>query len=297
MIRRWGPVAALWLTGCAVTSGRMYDVEITRGIVYEEGRSSTGTITSSCCSTCTVRSIPGEHALPVVMTMHGGRFVGGTRRQGPHVEHARFFAAREFAAVSIAYRLQRDRPPADPALVERGVSYDPTRPAAHHAAVHAAGVDTKTALRWVHANAHRRGFDPDRVFVIGSSAGGFCAVMADTTSPDELVTNAPGQPIPAANHPRADNDVQMIVNLWGGAGPWLDEIDGSDPPMMLVYGTDDWLCPEGEALRGRCHDVGLPHTCFPLEGEGHAAWRAEIDGLSREHAILRFFRESGGLDP
>jgi predicted esterase len=182
-------------------------------------------------------------------------------------------------------------------MIALGSAYDPSRSPSNHAAVHAAIVDTKTAIRWVRANADRYGFDPQRVVAVGSSAGGFCAVVAGITDADALDTDLPSQTIVAANHPGEDAGLQAIVNLWGGAGPWLDDLDAEDPPMMHVYGTDDWLYPEGLALRDRCTEIGAACEWVPLDGSGHGAWNAPIDGMSREEAILGFFQRHGLLDP
>jgi hypothetical protein len=73
-------------------------------------------------------------------------------------------------------------------------------------------------------------------------------------------------------------------------------VDAADPPMMHVYGIQDWLFAEGVALRDRCEQVGARYAWIPLEGYGHGAWRAPIGGLPREEAILAFLRQYDLVD-
>ena len=238
-----------------------------------------------------------EAEKPVLITIHGGGFIVEDKSAAEHVDLAMYFAARGFVVASINYRLGRDAPPADPMQVEAALAYRHLFPAADCAAAHAAMVDTKAALRWVHANASSRGLDSSRLFVVGDSAGGFCAVVAGVSECDELDTGFPGDPIPPENHPGADCRVRAIVDLWGGVGPWLEAIDGEDPPMLLVYGTDDFLYDEGLRLRDRCETVGLVYEWVILDGYGHGAWGAEIGGLGHNEAILEFLRRVGALAP
>jgi len=230
----------------------------------------------------------GANPLPVLVTIHGGGFANGSKGHAAHVGHGEYSAARGFAVLSIDYRLEHHRPPADPEMLELALAYDPSRSPANDAAAHAAVVDTKTALRWVHAHADLYGFDSDRVFAVGSSAGGFSALIAGITAGDMFTVDLPGDAIAPRNHPDADSDLQAVINLWGGAGPWIDKVDAEDPPMLHVYGTEDWLYPEGEALRDRCLQVGATFEWVPLRGYGHGAWNAEILGMPREEAILDF---------
>jgi predicted esterase len=291
-----GTVAVGCLGWAAPYDEALYDVQVTHDIVYGVGTVDRGRGTTDLVLDLYKPIGSPEERQPIIVTIHGGGFTGGDKLHAPHVGHGHYFASRGIAVVSINYRLERDAPPADPQQIQAGVEYDPTRSAANHAAAYAGAVDTKTAIRWVHANAGAYGFDPDRVFAVGSSAGGFHAVVAGTSEPNEFAVDLPGQEIRPENHPGFDSDLQAIVNLWGGAGAWLDAFDVDDPPMMLVYGTEDWLYSEGERLRDRCEEMGMTYEWIPLKGEGHGAWSAQILGMKREEAILDFFRRHGLLD-
>lgn len=90
--------------------------------------------------------------IPVIVFLHGGGWSGGTRTTGP--DFKRFFAQDGFAIASIEYRLT-------PAV---------TFPSNAE--------DTKTAIRWLRANAAAHGLDPSRIGVWGTSAGATLGAVA-----------------------------------------------------------------------------------------------------------------------
>jgi hypothetical protein len=98
----------------------------------------------------------GEKPIPLVAFIHGGAFRAGDKRCGwPMV--ARLVTSGAYAGASIGYRL----------------SGEVTWPAQIH--------DCKAAIRWLRANAKRYNIDPDRIGVIGTSAGGHLVAMLGTS--------------------------------------------------------------------------------------------------------------------
>jgi len=93
---------------------------------------------------------------PVVVFIHGGGWRSGT----PYIFtwHAHRLAEKGFAALSIRYRLSQQAP--FPACLE----------------------DAKCAIRWVRAYADAFGFDPERIGVVGQSAGAHIAALLATTA-------------------------------------------------------------------------------------------------------------------
>ncbi len=91
---------------------------------------------------------------PTVVWIHGGGWSGGDKFPAPR---AAGMVALGFAFVSINYRL--------------------TGEAIHPAQIN----DCKGAIRWIRANAATYGFDPDRVGVWGSSAGGHLVALLGTS--------------------------------------------------------------------------------------------------------------------
>jgi triacylglycerol lipase len=93
---------------------------------------------------------PGSHDLPVILFVHGGGFVRGDKSTPgtPHNENVGLWAARSgMVGVTMNYRLAPEhRWPAG-------------------------AQDVAAAVAWLRANVAGHGGDPDRIVLVGSSAG------------------------------------------------------------------------------------------------------------------------------
>ncbi len=91
----------------------------------------------------------GAH-LGVVVFMHGGAFVRGDKQASPEIYDnlLYWFAKQGYLGINIEYRL------------------------APESAYPGGADDLALAMAWLHANAAAHGGDPDRLFLIGHSAGG-----------------------------------------------------------------------------------------------------------------------------
>lgn len=122
----------------------------------------------------------GDGPFPVIVSIHGGAFMGGDKRD---VQLVPMLAGLErgYAVVGVNYRMSGEAK--FPALVH----------------------DVKAAIRWMRANAATYHFDPGRIAVWGGSAGGYLALMAGVTAGvaglDDLSLGNPAQP----------SDVQAVV--------------------------------------------------------------------------------------
>jgi acetyl esterase/lipase len=95
----------------------------------------------------------GNGPFPVVISIHGGAFMGGDKRDvqlTPMLEVLR----RRYALVGVNYRMSGEAK--FPALIH----------------------DIKAAIRWIRANASIYLFDPERIATWGGSAGGYLSLMA-----------------------------------------------------------------------------------------------------------------------
>ncbi len=189
-------------------------------------------------------------ARPVLVWIHGGGFVSGTRTSGQIPRLAQSLALRGYVSVSISYRL---RSPA-------AFAADPTggiRDAVH---------DARAAVRWVRANSASLRLDPTRIAFVGSSAGGVTALFG-------AYEEAWGEG--TSGNPGFSSKVRAVVNFWGmlpGAADSVMQAGGA--PLLIFHGTEDAIIPYAEAqeLVARAVQVGIPHRLVTLQGQGHSAW-------------------------
>ena len=245
----------------------------------------------------------GETARPAVMYIHGGGWKTGSRSH--HVDHARRLAGSGYVAISIDYRLTPDG--AYPRSIQ----------------------DTQCALAFVRAQADAWGLDPDRIAVMGYSAGGHLVALLGvaTDEPDFLpdCAAAGGAPVapPAAVISGAGPtdlrgwEVDAVRELIGGseadhperyqrASP-LAHVDGDAPPYLFIHGTSDWFVPieQSRAMRDALVDAGVDARLLELAGVGHLtgvggdAGRQELGILSIDEpeawiALDDFLRDTIG---
>src|SRR5207247_1044057 len=93
--------------------------------------------------------------LPAIISVHGGRWVGGHKRDASTIKVEQW-AGFGFFAMSIDYRLKESTP----------------APACYQ--------DFQCAIRFVHAYADKYNIDTKRIFLIGQSAGGHMVALAAT---------------------------------------------------------------------------------------------------------------------
>ena len=140
--------------------------------------------------------------------------------------------------------------------------------------------DGAKALAWVDEHIQAYGGDPHRIFVAGHSAGAHIGALLTA---DERYLNAVGK------------DRSLIKAFVGLAGPYdfvpqADDlkkmfapperysqmqvttfIDGSEPPMLLLWGSDDEEVARSnlDALVATCHQKGVPVESKIYPGVGH----------------------------
>ncbi|MBI3468966.1 MAG: alpha/beta hydrolase, partial [Planctomycetes bacterium] len=93
--------------------------------------------------------------LPAIISVHGGRWVGGHKRDASTIKVEQW-AGFGFFAMSIDYRLKNCSP----------------APSCYQ--------DFQCAIRYVHAHAKEYNIDTSRIFLIGQSAGGHMVSLAAT---------------------------------------------------------------------------------------------------------------------
>ncbi len=197
----------------------------------------------------------GDTTLPVIVFFYGGSWKTGNRKIYPFVAAT---LARHGAVVVVPdYRL-----------------YPQVRFPAFLA-------DCADATAWTFAHLSQIGGDPDRVFLMGHSAGAYNAIMlalnpqylaAAGTSRDRLA-GAIGLAGPYDFKPLQEPDVSAVFAPVGNdpAGQVITFADAHAPPLLLLAGTaDHQVKPRNTvALAARLREAGgqVQETLYP--GVGH----------------------------
>lgn len=238
---------------------------------------------------------PSTKALPIVIYVHGGAWMEGSKEQCPALGLLR----QGFAVASINYRLSQ------------------------HAVFPAQIEDCKAAIRFIRAHAKEWGIDPKNVGVCGTSAGGHLVALLgtaceekqfevgahlDQSSRPTCVCNFFGVSDLTTIHQQADPKQSVIQHqsptspeskLIGGTVTEKPEkaraaspvfyVSKDDVPMLLLHGTKDRLVPYAQSvqLHEALKKAGVASELHTVEGAGHG------DGFGKpeEEASIRFFQK------
>lgn len=216
-----------------------------------------------------------ETLRPLVILVHGGGFSGGEKDAEKMVVWAKeWFAMRGFTAASINYRL---RPNQDGIAIKESTT------------------DTQAAIRFFRAHAEEYGINPNKIIVMGSSAGGITVLMTAMSgevagSFDELYeninenTSTPDEPSWACLAVSYSGAVQESYRQ-----AHLDEHDSS---MIDFHGTEDTKVDYNEAVAtiDEAGALGIFTKMFAFEGYGHGTpWEsteADVIAIVNEHVVI-----------
>jgi len=215
--------------------------------------------------------------LPLIIWVHGGAWMGGSKEQCPAVR----FVHKGYAVASINYRLSQ------------------------HAIFPAQIKDCKAAVRWLRANAEKYGLDSKRIGVWGASAGGHLVALLGTTGDvkefdkgENLNVSSRVQAVcdyfgptdflkigefPSnLNHNAADSPESKLI---GGAVQENKEacrranpityVTKDDPPFLIVHGDADPLVPhnQSELLYEALQKAGVQAKLHIVKGGGHGGFK------------------------
>ena len=205
---------------------------------------------------------------PGLIFIHGGGWSSGNRTDYKY--YTVRYAKRGYVVATVSYRFSQEAP--FPAAVQ----------------------DAKCAARWMRANAAKNHMDPDRIAVIGGSAGGYLAQMVGYSAG---VAELEGD----GGNPGVSSRVQAVVDLYGpcdidseGArnvgvvkkflGKSYDEdpelykkaspiryVTKDAPPTLIFQGTIDEIVPmaQSDLLAGKLKELGVPYEYEKFEGWPH----------------------------
>jgi len=210
---------------------------------------------------------PKGRLLPVVVIIHGGGFNDGDKGRPREINIGQTLARHGYVGMSINYKLAK----------EKGVATWP-QPV----------YDAKASVRWLRLNAARLGLDPDRIAVIGCSAGGNLAAMLALTGPaDEFDSASPYPEVSAAVRCAIDfygvvelldyHDMKMFAKTRAEApelyrrGSPNRYADAKDAPMLIVHGTADGTVKvsHSEVLAAALAKAGVEHQLVLIPGAPH----------------------------
>lgn len=320
-------------TAPTVTRDAVYGVVVEQDIVYAEGlahdRNSAAPVAINLLLDVYAPDNDAANR-PIFVFIHGGGFTGGTKNK-PEIEAmGDYFASRGWVFASVDYRTTEEMgnltEPSRDAIVG---FYDGIAPAewVEHGldaieaglvspmqfqqavAMYAAQRDAKAAVRWMVANAATYGANPDFLTVGGASAGAITATTLGITDlehfRDEISDAA--DPTRATTQLDVGYAVRSVVAFWGSTNKLnlfqgvygVDPYDAGDPELFLVHGTADQNpstpYSESEQFQALYTDLGVHSELVPLEGAGHGAWGAEVDGKGLFELSFDFLVDRQGL--
>jgi len=230
---------------------------------------------------------PKERAktAPLLVFIHGGGWKGGNKAD--YRVYAVHFAARGYVVASMGYRLSGEAP--------------------YPAAVN----DVKCAIRYLRSQAESLAIDPERIAVIGGSAGGHLAMMVAYSSDVPELEGDGG-------HAGVSSRVKAVVDIYGPAdmttsfvrenqaagelcrsflGASIDErldlyqqaspiryVTKDDPPTLIMHGTIDDIVPidQADLLAAKLNETGVPYIYDRLTGWPHTM---DLSKVCNERAL------------
>ncbi len=224
---------------------------------------------------------PGDKPLPLIVHIHGGGWIGGSKFPCPVVS----MVSKGYVVASIEYRFSQKAK--FPAQIQ----------------------DCQAAIRWLRGNASKYNIDVDHVGAVGGSAGGHLSALVGTAGGKKA--------FPVIGEFRDQSDaVQCVCDIFGPAnftsvmkqaeedknvrnifkfntpsdpyssliGAALDREKGltdavspihyvseQTPPMLILHGTHDTLVPyaQSEELTAALKAKNVPVWFQTLPGSGH----------------------------
>lgn len=204
----------------------------------------------------------GPGLRPAIISVHGGRWRAGNRTDASSIKVTQW-AEFGFVALSIDYRLVGGSP----------------APACY--------TDMRCAIRWVHAHAGDYGVDPERVYLIGQSAGGhmvsLAATIGDGPYPKTGGWDSARSDVRAVVSVAAAYDLPSLSwgNLWTPVAGNVDEarrqaspmnhVSATTKPILVIHSDDDKSVPVQQAVDfvGRLKAANVPHRFVHYTDRGH----------------------------
>lgn len=288
-MKRWnGLIAAILITGWANT--------LVAGEVVFEKEIEYSNPDGQHLQLNIARPKEGDGLRPAVLCIHGGGFRAGKRERWDAL--CQKLAGDGYVAATVTYRLAPKYP----------------FPAAIY--------DVKAAVRWLRKNAVAYQIDPERIGVVGDSAGGHLAQFLGVTG--DVVDFEGLEELGDLNDDLESSAVTCVVNFYGPSdftksyGKSVDAAEvlplwlGGDvtkerrkhivasplywvtpnsAPTLLIHGTEDKYVAfeQAEWIHDRMKAAEVEVELLKLDGAGHGFKGADAE--KAEAAMLAFFKK------
>lgn len=216
----------------------------------------------------------GPTLKPAIISVHGGRWRAGNRSDASSIKVAQW-AEFGYVALSIDYRLVGGSPAPAPYL------------------------DLLCAIRWLHAHAEEYHVDPERIYLIGQSAGGQMVSLVATLGEGGFPR--------VGGWEKARTDVRAVIsvaatyeltslswgNLWTPVTGNVDEarraaspivhVSAATKPTLVIHSDDDKSVPVQQAvdMAARLQAAGVPHRFLRYTDRGHMGITDEVIAATR----------------
>lgn len=172
---------------------------------------------------------------PLIIMIHGGAFIVGDKRGELARRLSTYYAQCGYVVASINYRMGYPAVPGMHSQLER--------------AIYRGIQDTRAALRYLSHHRDEFRIDPDQVFLMGNSAGGFYSLLTAFKQEEERWGSS-GRDLfglrkelgcldCSGNNLKGKFTIKGVVNMWGGITE-LSLIDRNEKiPTLLIHGTAD----------------------------------------------------------
>ncbi|MDQ6665395.1 MAG: alpha/beta hydrolase [Acidobacteriota bacterium] len=228
----------------------------------------------------------GDGPFPAAILVHGGAWVAGDK-QAAFEPIEQTLTGAGFATFSINYRLA-------PKYL-------------FPAAVH----DVERAVAFVIKNAAMYKVDPDRVVLIGESAGAQLAEMAAVDkstkaaavvsfyAPSDLSSLVNSGTVPdAVRQITGDSPLTGIVLRSLRRFSPIEKVHKNMPPILFIHGTDDHIVPfeSSGQMCDRMKEVGASCEVIPVTGGDHglATWEFDPHMQTYKKSMIAWLKRTLG---
>lgn len=196
-----------------------------------------------------VDDTPPACGRPLMVVVHGGAWYAGDKGEGYPVRLRQDFAKRGYVSASVNYRLGlfNTQQQLDCVLLEGWKCWNMTDTSEWYRANYRAIQDVRGAVRFLVNNKVEYNIDPQNVFLVGESAGGFVVLGAGfIDDPSEILTPLV-EAYPDAPAPHAIYESDCIRAQ--GLAESIEEMDLSRPALGEVDGETNFPLQEDYHLR------------------------------------------------